>query len=293
MKLSVFLLAAGLGLTVAAAPARADDVPVQVQALVAKQAPAVVTVRAVLKVAEKGAAGQGEETRTEMLGVVVDPSGLVMISNLPFSTSKMMEMMGAPAEAADGAPTITPTDFKVIFSNEEKEYPAFLAATDATLGLTFLKIEDLGGRALTSVSFAGAPTPTLGDTVYALSRLSKGYDYAPFYESARISGVIAKPRPALMLDGRITQIGLPVFTLAGEPVGVLTGIASGVSSENTGMSMQIMMRFLTGGNGGGSGVFLVPGSAVGPVIAQAEARAVTLAAQRPPVKPATPTTPAK
>ena len=146
---------------------RADDVPAQVQALIAKQAPAIVTIRAVLKVAAKGEGAQASESRTEMQGVVVDPSGLIMVSSVPFSPTKMMEMMGLPAEAADSAPTITPTSFKVVFANEDKEYPAFLAATDTTLGLTFIKIIDLAGKVPTIITFAGTAAPALGDPVYA------------------------------------------------------------------------------------------------------------------------------
>ena len=280
------LLAAGFACVPAA---QADDVPASVQALMARQAPAIVTVRAVLKVTAKGAGAQTAESRTEMQGVVVDSSGLIMVSSVPFSPTKMMEMMGAPSDATDTAPTITPTDFKVVFANEDKEYPAFLAATDTTLGLTFLKIEDLAGRIPAAVTFGSTPAPALGDPVYALERLSKGYDYAPFYTSARVSGIITKPRAAVMLEGGVADLGLPVFSQAGEPLGVLTSVASGVAPEggNEAFGMQMMMRLFGGLSGGNhSGVFLVPSSAVSAVIAQAQARAVQLSAQRAAAKPA-------
>jgi hypothetical protein len=286
------LLAAGFGFT---APVRADDVPAQVQALIAKQAPAIVTVRAVLKVTAKGEGAQTAESRTEMQGVVVDPSGLIMVSSVPFSPTKLMEMMGAPSDASDSSPTITPTDFKVVFANEDKEYPAFLAATDTTLGLTFLKIEDLGGRTPTAVTFGNTSAPALGDPVYALERLSKGYDYAPFYTSARVSGIITKPRAAVMLDGGISDLGLPIFSQTGDAVGVLTSVSSGVKPEggNEALGMQLMMRLMGGGSGGNhAGIFLVPASAVSPVIAQAQARAVLLSAQRAAAKPTAPVAPA-
>ena len=273
--------------------ARADDVSAQIQSLVAKQSAAIVTVKAVLKMQTKGGgASQSSESRTEMQGVVVDSSGLIMVSSVPFSPEKLMEMMGMPKEASSDGPKITPTDFKVIFERDEKEYPAFLAATDTTLGLTFIQITDLAGRALTPVTFADAPAPALGDSVFALSRLSKGYDYALFYESARVSGAIAKPRAALMLDGGISELGLPIFTLSGAPVGVLTNVAAGVSSgdSNEATSMRLMMRLFGGGGGGNRpGVFVVPNSVVSPVIAQAKARATEIAAQR----AKTPPTPTK
>ncbi|MGI4791868.1 MAG: trypsin-like peptidase domain-containing protein [Janthinobacterium lividum] len=277
--LSVLTALACLGF---AGSAHADDVSGQVQALITKQAPAIVTVRAVLKVTTKGEGAQTAESRTEMQGVVVDPSGLIMVSSVPFSATKMMEMMGMPSDAADSGPTITPTDFKVVFANEEKEYSAFLVATDTTLGLTFLKIEDLAGRTPQAVTFASAPAPALGDPVYALSRLSKGYDYAPYFSSARVSGIITKPRAAVMLDGGISDLGLPIFTATGDAAGVLTSVASGVKPEgsNEAMGMQMMMRIMGGGGGNHSGVFLVPASAVSPVIAQAQARSIQMAATR-------------
>ena len=278
MKLFLCALAAGLCVSALALGARADDVVAPIQALVARQAPAVVTVRAVLKVSVKGEATQTAESRTEMQGVVVDPSGLVMISNVAFSPAKLMEMMGMPADATGLMPAISPSDFKVIFSNEEKEYPAFVAASDATLGLTFLKIADLGGRTLTAVVFGAAPPPALGEQVYGVSRLSKGYDYAPFVENGRVIGAITKPRPALMLDGEMSELGAPVFSQAGDPVGVLTSVSSGVKDEggDASFGMQMMMRALGGGGGRSPGVFLVPGSAISPVIAQALARAAVL-----------------
>ena len=279
-------------------PAYADDLPAQMQALMTKQSPAVVTVRAVLKMQMTGGgASQSTESRTEMEGVVVDPAGLIMVSSLPFSPEKMIEMMGMPNEAAVGAPKIVPTDFKVVFEREDKEYPAFLAATDATLGLAFIQIEDLGGRALTSVSFPAAPAPAVGDPVFAVVRLSKGYDYSPFYESGRVSGAITKPRPALILDGSVTEVGMSVYALSGDAVGVLASIASGVptTESNEGMSMRMMMRMFGGISGGNhGGLFVVPNSAVTPVIAQAEARAMVLATQRTkPAASAAPAPPAK
>jgi len=293
---SRFLAANALGCILLTAlwggTACADDVPTQIQALVAKQSPTVVTVKVVLKYVMTGdGASQTSESRTELEGVVVDPSGLIMVSNLPFSPQKMIEVMGLPSEAAENAPKIVPTDFKVTFERESTEYSAFLAATDTSLGLAFLQIQGLSGRTLSSVTFASTSLPSLGDQVFTVARLSKGYDYAPFYESARVSGVIAKPRSALMLDGSVSEIGMPVYSLAGDVVGVLGSVASGVESSggNEDMSMRMMMR-LFGGSGGGNhgGVFVIPGSAVAPVIAQAKARAAQLAATQPLPAPSTP-----
>jgi len=103
---------------------------------------------------------------------------------------------------------VIPTDIKVIFEQEDKEYTAFLAATDTKLDLAFLKIEGLGDRKLTAVDFAAAAVPTLGEQIVTVSRLRKGFDYAPYFETARISGVmvgnvVAEERVEIAPDGRM------------------------------------------------------------------------------------------
>jgi len=72
---------------------------------------------------------------------------------------------------------------KVVVEREEKEYEAFLAATDSKVKLAFLKIEDLGDRKLAAVDFGSPVDAAIGQTVVALGRQKKGYDYAPFVEA--------------------------------------------------------------------------------------------------------------
>jgi hypothetical protein len=285
----------GLALLLSApvVPARADEESDQLKTLVAKSSPAIVTVKVVLKTEFKfGGQSQDTESRAELQGAVVSEDGLVMISNAAFATDRLRDLMGGGADTAGIGFKITPTDFKIVVEREEKEYSAFLAATDTNLGLSFLKVEGLGDRKLPVVDFASSASPAPGQKLVSVSRLSKGYDYAPYFESARVSGEIARPRQAWMLDGTVSAIGLPVYTLSGETVGVLTTIASGVKAENSGdmMGMGMLMRLL-GGGGGGAGLmrlFVVPGANVTSVITQAKQRAVEVAAERAKAKAAQP-----
>lgn len=285
--LAAALCAAVLAVSAPAAVRAQTADAAQLQTLVAKQSPSVVTVKAVLKTDFKGGGqSQSQESRTEMQGTVVDATGLIMISSAPFSTDKIMEMMGAGGAMPAGMGIkITPTSFQIVFADDPKEYSAFLAATDATLGLAFVQVENLNGKTLTAIDWSAAPTPAVGDQLVTVSRLSKGYDYAPFFETARVSGLLTKPRAAFMLDGGISELGLPVFTPAGAPVGVLTSIASGVKADAGGgdaAGMAMFLRMFGGGTGGANklGLFVVPGAAVQSVIAQAKTRAVEVAAQR-------------
>ncbi len=257
---------------------RAEDEATQLQNLVDKRAPTIVNIRVVLKTEGNfGGASQDHESRMEVQGVVVDKDGLIMLSKVGFDPSSLI---GGGGDNGFGF-KMTPTSFKVIFEGEDKEYNAFQAATDTKLSLTFIQVEDLGDRKLAPADFHSSVNPGVGQEVVSVSRLRKGYDYAPYFETSRISGSINKPRKAWMLNGGISGIGLPVYTLNGDTIGVLTSVQSGVKDDedSDSMGMAFLMSMMTGG-GGGMRAFIVPAPSIQAVITQAKARAVDLAAER-------------
>jgi len=246
-----------------------------VAGLLDKAAPSIVTVKVVLKT-EISAMGQAQndESRSEMPGVVVDDSGLIMISNAEISADRIKEALaGGNPMMANMDITVTPTDFKVIFGNEEHEHDAFLVAKDTKLDLAFLQVQGVTDRTMTAVSFADGVKPTVGDTVVAVSRLKKGYDYAPFVSTARISGAIKKPRKAWIIDGNIDSYGLPVFSSSGEVVGVLITLTPTTTDEGSGSGFGSMMRMLSGGGmDSGVGTFVLPAKVVNGLIKQSRAK---------------------
>ncbi|GBC94302.1 hypothetical protein HRbin16_00083 [bacterium HR16] len=298
--MSKWLWAVFISLTVLCV-ATAQNETAGVQAVVEKVAPSIANVKVVIKTTMKmGGESMDEESKISLQGVVVTPDGLIMLSNSPFSPKRMMEMLAGESMPAGMDYKMTPTSIKVTFGNEDKEYDAFLAATDTKLDLAFVKVEGLGDRQLTPVDLGSAVDAKLGQQVIAVSRLTKGYDYAPYFALGQICGEIAKPRRAWMLLGDISQLGLPVFTLNGELVGVLTTIAPEVKEEGGDtMGFTLFMRLLSGGGSSGTGgVFVIPGQQVKPLVEQASRRAAELAAERArkkeePTKPSAPAQPAK
>ncbi len=275
-------------LTFWAASVRAQDEMAQLDGLVTKYAPAIVTVKAIVKTETKfGGAGQAQESRMNLTGVAVSADGLVMISNMSFSPMRMMEMMGMPEEMGDMSFKVTPTSFKVVIGSEEKEYNAFLAATDTNLDLAFVKVEGLGDRTLPFVDFGQGTSALVGQKVAQINRLGRGYDYAPFFQTARVNAEIAKPRTAWMLEGDISAFGLPVFGMTGDVVGVLTTIPSGVKEQgaDAAMGLSMVMRLMGGGGSAPGGAFVLPASVVKGVIEQAKVRAIEVAAERAKPKP--------
>lgn len=282
MKSLIILL---FGMTLALAPiaVRADDTSAQIQSLLDKQASSIVTVNVVIKTQfQMGGQAQDSESRMEMQGTIVTPDGLIMLSDAPFDTKSLAAMFGMPSTGGDMGMKMTPTDFKVVVGNEDKLYTAFLAGTDSNLGLAFIKIEDLAGRTLQPVDFTTADTPSIGDKVYSISRLGKGYDYAPFLDSGWIYGQITKPQQAWVVSGA-GSIGLPVFTASGSVLGMVATVPSGVSdsqSSGSAMGMGMLMRMFGGqGEASGMSTFLVPSSVFVNVVALAKQQAITVAAK--------------
>jgi hypothetical protein len=252
-------------------------------ALLDRTAPSVVTVKVVIKteVMMMGQ-GQNEESRAELQGIVVGDGGLIMISNAEISAERMKDALAGIPQAAMMDLKVTPTDFKVIFGNEQEEHPAFLVAKDTKLDLAFVQVEDVGARKLAPVDFAHGADCSVGEEVVAISRLRKGYDYAPYLAIARISGAIRKPRTAWTVDGELSGYGLPVFTVSGDVVGVLVTLAPTTKEENAGSSsFSGIMRLMRGGGmDTGVGTFILPGNVVNGLVEQAKTKAAEMLAEQ-------------
>jgi hypothetical protein len=253
--------------------------------LLERFAPAVVRVEAVLKTKLKmGGQGQEQDSRLDVLGAIVDAGGLVMIWNSHISSARMRDLMQEMGRGDSFDYEITPVDFKVHLEGGDWESAAFVAATDTSLDLAFLQLEDLPEQPLTAVDFSEGREASVGDEVVVVSRMGRSFDFAPHLESARIGGRLEKPRPAWILDGELTAFGLPVFDLDGHPVGALTTVLSRVVEE-TGLDThgfgQLLGRFFAPRQiQGPLGAFILPAERVRGVVAQAKERAAELLAQR-------------
>jgi hypothetical protein len=209
------LLAAALLGTLALAPraARAEDEPSWPKLMAAK-APTVVTVKSVLKISFEGGGGD-RETNDERNGVVVDPAGVVMMQNY-FGRGRMH---------------VTPKSVRVLFEGDEKEYDAVLGGMDSKLGLAFVRIKDLAGRACTATNIGDSAEVKIGDEVMWVVRTDQGFDYAPYFGTVRVNVQIAKPRPAWLVQGNV-PIAHPLYTAEGKVAGVGVQL-SGISEEGS------------------------------------------------------------
>lgn len=252
-------------------------------AVLARHAGALVRVEAVLETrVNYGGQGEAEESRLDLLGAVVDPSGLIMIWNSHVSSARMAELMRGYGQGGEMDIQVVPRSFQVELPGGDA--PAFLAATDSALDLAFLQLERPPAAPLPWIDYGAAARPEVGDTLVALSRLGRAFDHAPFVQTARMGGVLRKPREAWILDGTLTAFGLPVFDLGGAPVGALTTVATRAMPGDGFAGSPTVGQVLGGAFGGAGegplGVFVLPGERVASLVRLAGERARELLAER-------------
>jgi hypothetical protein len=270
--------------TAAAGPAAAAALErAGLAGLLERYAPAIVRVEAVLET-RLNFGGQGEETesRLDLLAAVVSPDGLLMVWNSHVSSARMSEMLQGAGRDGDMAIQVVPRSFTVMLPGGEAA--AFLAATDSALDLAFLQLEQPPAAPLPWVDFGAAVRPAVGDEVAAVSRLGRGFDHAPLVQTARIAGVLRKPREAWIVDGTLTTFGLPVFDGGGRPVGALTTVVTHSSAAAGAAGSPTVGQVLGGAFGlageGPLGVFVLPGDRVASLVRLAGERARELLAER-------------
>jgi hypothetical protein len=152
-------------------------------------------------------------------GVVVDGSGLIMLSDQAFDAASMMRI---PRQMRNQINiTSTPISIRVTFPGDTKEYDAVLGAKDSKLGLGFVLIKDLAGKTITPVDLSVTAEPKVGQKLFGVTRLDQGFDHAPMCTSLKVSGQVTKPRTMWIVQGAGQHMAQPVFNKAGAVCGIV------------------------------------------------------------------------
>ena len=182
-------------------------------AMVREKSPVIVNVRMVLSVVMSFRGSEREmEREVDVKGVLIDPSGLILISSAP---------LGGGGNEQSSMST-TPLDVKITFAGDDEEYDALIVVTDSNLNLTYLQIIGQGEKKTAALGFEECASAAIGQELIGVSRHGKGFDYAPYFDTVRVTGRIEQPRPCWSVSGGFRTQGLPLFDDKGGLVGILT-----------------------------------------------------------------------
>jgi hypothetical protein len=209
-------LAAAVALVGSAPRAWAQPEP-DYEALLAERAPAIVTVKYVMKTSDW-------ETTRDVLGAMVEPTGLLVTSSASMSWGE--------ARVAS---------VKVTIGSDPTEHETILVARDTNLGLAYLQLlAPPAGRPLAHVDLSKGVTPKVGQSLFAVSRHGAGFDYAPSLHRLYLTSRIETPRPMWNYAGGFGGEGLPVFDLEGRPVGLVAQQHGSEGAEDQGTDTFVL-----------------------------------------------------
>ena len=182
----------------------------------------LVTVRFVLKVQMGGMfAGMGDqESEQEVGGLMIDPAGLVLVSNTQLGglASMMRQFAGGMA----GDISAVPTDIKVLVGDDTEGVKAELLARDSELDLAWIQISAQPEKPYDHVDTTKSVKPRRGQDLLALWRLGKHFDRVPMVARINVGALTSRPRKLYVANGLsdANGLGVAVFAITGEFVGI-------------------------------------------------------------------------
>jgi hypothetical protein len=230
-----FRLLIALGLAAGLASfARAQDLTAKGREIFKKHQTSVITVELVIK-SKFGSRGDGRESREEVTGTVIDPSGLTAVSLSSTDPTAMIQSIMGGFGGDDGESSKLKIESEVsdvkLLTHDGSELPAEIVLRDKDLDLAFLRPKTKPAAPLPALDLSSNAKVDVLDQVIAINRLGKvaGRAYAASIE--RIHAVVQRPRLFYVpgSDTTSTGLGCPAFTLEGKLVGlfVMRSIRSG------------------------------------------------------------------
>jgi hypothetical protein len=177
---------------------------------------AIVHVNAVVKV---GLGGAGNKVKVSVVGTVIDPSGLVVVSTAQLDFGMLLKNLVSSLGETLPPVQFELSDVKIRFP-DASELTAKIVLRDDDLGLGFIApgkpLDEAKKAKLTALPLTDTVKPKVLDNVILLTRLGKGLNYEAAVYTSMISAVVTKPR-TLYATG---SPGCPVFTAEGKLIGI-------------------------------------------------------------------------
>jgi trypsin-like peptidase len=224
------------------APGRADELTDKGRAIFKKNQHSVVTVQIVVKsrFSMGGMGGQSNESRQDVTGTVVDPSGLTVLSLSATDPGQLVQTMIAGMSDDDSKFKMDTelSDIKILLE-DGTEVPAEIVLRDKDKDLAFIRPKNKLSTPMVPLDLSKSAKADVLDQLIALNRLGNAAGRAYAASVERISAVVERPRLFYVPETSMTTttLGAPAFTLDGKVLGLF------------------VMRSLKGPGSGGMGMF--------------------------------------
>lgn len=219
---------------------RADELAERGRDIFKKNQRAVITVQIVMKLkfSVPGLGGQANESKQDLTGTVVDPSGLTVLALSSCEPADMFQnmMAGMSDEETKFKMDTELSDIKLLL-DDGTELPADIVLRDKDLDLAFIRPKTRPASPMLALDLSKAATAQILDQVITLNRLGKAAGRAYAVSVERISAVVQKPRLFYIPGSEMTSttLGSPAFTLEGNVLGVF--VTRSVSQKGSGFGM--------------------------------------------------------
>ncbi|MGD0614943.1 MAG: serine protease [Verrucomicrobiota bacterium] len=189
---------------------------------------AVVTVEVVVKASGPG--GRSGESKQDITGTVVDPSGLTVVALSACDPAEMYRRVSQEYKVQTEV-----SDIKMLL-DDGTELPAEIVLRDNDLDLAFLRPKTKPASPMTAVDLSKSGSAQVLDEVVTINRLNKAASRAYAASIEHIAAVIQKPRTFYIPDATMsaTSLGCPAFLPDGRILGVF--VIRAVNSEGEGAS---------------------------------------------------------
>ncbi|MDD5772552.1 MAG: serine protease [bacterium] len=232
----------------------ADDIASQAREVKTKFENSVVIVKLVIKqkMTMQGKEFGNSETPSEIIGTVIDPSGLTVVSLMTTEPSVLMNKISESSsmQTSELKWESEISDIK-IHLNDGQEIPGKIVLRDKDLDLAFIQPAEKVA-ALPSANIKETIQLQPLDQIIILSRLGKIASWTSSIVLGRIEAVIEKPRLFYIVSGA-TGIGTPAFSLDGKCIGIF--VFRTIQS-----STNIMSSMFSGSGAGGFMPVILPAS---------------------------------
>ena len=209
----------------------ADEAGTAARDISAKYSAAVVKVGMVFKMqaSMEGRGAQSNESKGEVIGTIIDPSGLTVVSLYETSPEDQWKAAGY-SEDKGMSLTAEATSVKIRLAGGQ-EIPAKIVLRAEDLDLTFIRPQEKLASPVPYVDLSQSTPLAQFDQIVSIARLGRVTGRVSGGELARVYAIIEKPRTSYVLNTMV-PLGTPIFALDGKVAGIMVSQRLPTSSSD-------------------------------------------------------------